>query len=101
MLWGLLVALRQAGTVRAAWKSVGETIGLRTTYRLVRRFGHVQTTLRQKLLRKEPAPVCNSHIREFAVIDHLKAAFPDSLCPVADYQSEFDIGLFCVPGPGF
>jgi hypothetical protein len=93
-LWQLLQCLRQGMSVKAAWEKIAAPFTLETGYRLRQAFTRSQTFIRSMLLRAGAPPKLNVAEPEWQLIDHLRAAFPGSACPVADFQVRFQAAFF-------
>jgi hypothetical protein len=59
----------------------------RTGYRIWKRFDRAQSNIRTALLGRGPPPTLATEHRPAAhTLAHLHAAFPNALCPIADFQ---------------
>jgi hypothetical protein len=95
-LWLLLQGLRQGLSIKAAWEQVASPFCLETGYRLRQAFLRSQTGIRSLLLRAEALPRMNVADPAFQVIEHLRAVFRASPCPVAEFQGRFQAAFLAV-----
>jgi hypothetical protein len=85
-LWRLLQHATADG-IRAAIRGFDCHLSDRTLLRIWKRFHHAQSNLRTKLFGCCPPPELPAGHRPAAqVLAHLRAAFPDTPCPIAAFQ---------------
>lgn len=95
-LWRLLQGLRQGLSAKAAWEKVSSPFSPDTAYRLRKAFARSQTVIRSLLLRAGPVPRMTVADPTLQVIEHLRALFKRSACPVADFQLRFQTAFLRV-----
>lgn len=88
-LWHLLKGLRQGMSLKAAWEKISSPFCLETGYRIRGAFVRNQTFVRSLLLRAGSLPRFSADDPTMQVIEHLRAVFRNSACPVADFQLHF------------
>ena len=98
-LWQLLQHIRQGMSIKAAWEKIAAPFSLDNAYRLRQAFTQSQTFIRSMLLRAGAPPKTNVAKPEWQLIEHLRAAFPTSACPVADFQARFQAGFLRAAAP--
>ena len=96
-LWRLLQGIRQGLSIKAAWEKIPSPFCLETGYRLRATFARSQTFIRSLLLRAGALPKFTSAEPALQVIEHLRAVFPRSACPVADFQLRFQTAFLHAP----
>ena len=79
-LWGFLLGLLEAHSVKAAWERSGIGLCLDSAYRLLRQLHRIQSVLRSRLHARAPPPEgkigAGSPLRQ--VLEHLRSAFGDT-----------------------
>ncbi len=98
-LWHLIDGIRKGLSVKAAWEKVSSPFCLETGYRLCHAFARSQTFIRSLLLRAGALPKFSSAEPLLQVIEHLRALFPQSACPVADFQIRFQTAFLHTRAP--
>ena len=88
-LWQRLHNLREGLSLKSAWEKIVSPFSLDTGYRLRQAFLRSQSFIRSLLLRAGTLPKTKVTDPALQLIDHLKAIFPSSTCPVADFQFRF------------
>jgi len=86
----LLIAWAEHHWVHQGWQGLSKSLSLNSAYRLWRRFGQVQSTLRQRLARISlPAHCPDITEPRHQLTKHLKNAFNGADCPVTAFQAYF------------
>jgi hypothetical protein len=98
-IWQLLRGLRKGLCTKAAWEKVPSPFSLQTGYRLRNAFAQAQTFIRSMLLRAATLPKLSAADPQLQVIEHLRAAFPRSSCPVGEFQLHFQAAFLHVRPP--
>ena len=91
--------IRQCLSVKAAWEKAASPFSLATGYRFRHAFTRSQVFIRSMLLRAGALPRLNAADPEQQVIEHLRAVFSRSACPVADFQVRFQAAFFSARAP--
>lgn len=93
-LWDFIKGILKGLNPKAAWDATSRTFSLDTAYRLHKKLIDSQTTIRQTLVKEIPPPKTNSKNPLVQTLEHLKALFPKSDCPIAEYQWQFQRAFF-------
>lgn len=88
-VWLFLSGMRQGMSVKAAWEKTCGWFCLETGYRLIAAFKNSSFAIRSILLRANSSPGTKTADPVLQVIEHLLSVFPESACPVAEYQLRF------------
>lgn len=100
-LWGLLLGVRDGLCRYAAWQKVASPFCVHTGYRLWEAWIRSQSFIRSTLCRVAAPPLVKSGDSFADLLGHLRAVFPGSDCPVADFQVRFQTAfLVSVKVPG-
>lgn len=92
--WAFLKKILSGQSVQGAWESVRSIFTVECGYRLWDAFCRFQPTLRSLLCRiQEPAP-SSTRSPWIQTLEHLRAAFSTSSCPIAAWQIRFQ-KAFC------
>jgi hypothetical protein len=86
LLWAVLVGLLDRRSIQAAWQTAGRPLTLETTYHLIQRLRRRLSDVRVALARLIPPPAGLVSDPLLQTLEHLRAAFPASPCPVAAFQ---------------
>lgn len=89
LVWPWLVEVLAGLSVKAAVEKLCLPFALETVYRLRRRLQRGLDQVRARLCRKLPPPVSRQSRPLLQTVEHLRAVFPDSACPPADFQLHF------------
>lgn len=84
-LWKFL-QMAVTGTMTAAIHALRSPLCDQTLQRIWKRFTLAQSKIRTALLERCPPPQIHSPRPQAQVLAHLKAAFPNSDCPITDFQ---------------
>jgi hypothetical protein len=98
-LWRLLRGVVEGLSLYAAWDKVASPFCTHTGYRLWQAFTRSQSLIRSMLWRagRPPGTTCRDSRGE--LMRHLRAVFPTSVCPVADFQVRFQTGFLAMAKP--
>ncbi|MGO9002545.1 MAG: hypothetical protein ACLQHM_11300 [Limisphaerales bacterium] len=89
LVWQWLLKLLAGLSLKAATEKVRLPFALETLYRLRRKLRRQLDRLRARLCR-EQAPPRNAHVDPLLqTVAHLQIVFPQSHCPVVDFQLHF------------
>ena len=88
-LWKFLEGMLFGLSVKAAWEKMASPFCLECGYRLWKKFGSLQSKLRSLLCRKEDPKFSSLKNPLLQTIEHLKDLFPQSDCPIDEFQSHF------------
>lgn len=89
-LWQWLIQLLAGLSLKAAVEQARLPFALETIYQLRGKLRRRLERLRTSLCRRQPEPPRGAQADPLVqTIDHLKKAFPDSLCPPEDFQMQF------------
>jgi len=93
-LWLFLTAVAGGKSKSAALRQCQTDLHPSAAYRIFKRFCQAQSRIRSRLSRtvEVPAPPDDPHPFS-ATLTHLRVAFVDSSCPMADYQQTFQASL--------
>jgi hypothetical protein len=89
LVWRWLVELLAGLSVKAAVEKLRLPFALETICRLRRRLLCGLDQVRTRLCRELPPPVSQQSQPLLQTVEHLRAVFPDSVCPAADFQLHF------------
>lgn len=79
---------------RAAWQAATSGVmALSSGYRLWRRLGDAQASLRARLCRQCPPPDCSHHEPLAGLLAHFRVAFPGADCAFSSFQLHVQRGL--------
>ena len=86
----LLLAWSEHHSIQQGWQGLSKCLSLSSAYRLWRRFGQVQSTLREHIWRIGLPPDCpNITEPRHQLTEHLKNSFNLADCPVTAFQAHF------------
>jgi len=89
-LWIFLTAILAGRTKADAFRQIKTALHFTAAYRVFRRVEQAQSRLRAELARRvRPPGTTRSDAPLAATLEHLRAAFPNALCPPAEYQLVF------------
>lgn len=79
----------------SSFKAAAQTLpfALETLYHLMQRLRHRLDELRRHLCRRQPAPTSSQSDPLAHTIEHLQSAFPESVCPLSEFQIAFQCPL--------
>ena len=87
LLWKLLLGWLAGSSLKAAAQAL--PFALETLYHLRQRLRRRLDELRRHLCQRQPAPT-NSQSDPLAhTVEHLQSAFPESVCPLSEFQLAF------------
>jgi len=89
LVWRWLVELLAGLSIKAAVEKLRLPFALETLYRLRRRWQRGLAEVRPRLCREQPPPVSGQTDPLWQTVEHLRAVFPASACPLADFQLHF------------
>ena len=93
-LWRFFEALLAGMSQMKAFDFLALPFSFSTLHRLYRRFKNNQTRLRSRLSSLiKPPPSSLGEEPEHQTLRHLQDAFPDSACPLAEFQRTFQISF--------
>jgi hypothetical protein len=88
-VWRWLVELLAGLSAKAAVEKLRLPFALETVYRLRRRLQRGLDQVRTRLCREQSPPSSRQSQPLWQTVEHLRAVFPDSGCPLADFQLHF------------
>jgi hypothetical protein len=88
-VWRWLLKLLTGLSVKAAVEQLRLPLALETFHRLRRRLLRGLDQVRTRLCRELPPPASSQSQPLWQTVEHLRAAFPASACPVVDFQLRF------------
>lgn len=89
LVWQWLVKLLAGLSSKAAVEQVRLPFTLEAVYRLRRRLVRRLDALRTRLCRERPPPVSTQADPLLQTVEHLRAVFPGSACPPAEFQLHY------------
>lgn len=89
LVWQWLVELLGGLSVKAAVEKLRLPFALETIYRLQRWLQRGLDRVRIRLCREQSPPMSRQVQPLLQTVEHLRAVFPDSACPAADFQLHF------------
>jgi hypothetical protein len=89
LVWPWLVEMLAGVSVKAAVEKLRLPLALETFCRLRRRLQRELDRVRTRLCREQSPPVSRQVQPLLQTVEHLRAVFPDSACPAADFQLHF------------
>ena len=89
ILWALLCMLLAGCSLKAAAESFRAPFALETLYHIVARLRGRLDVVRSLLFTRGLPPPCSSVDPLSQTLAHLRAVFPNSACPTADFQCAF------------
>ena len=89
LVWRWLLELLAGLSVKAAVEKVRLPFALETIYRLRHRLQRRLDQVRTRLCREQSPPVSRQTQPLLQTVEHLRAVFPDNVCPPADFQLRF------------
>jgi len=89
MVWRWLVEVLAGLSIKAAAEKLRLPFALETIYRLRRRMLRGLDPVEKKLPGEKPQRISKNPQILLQTLEHLKAVFPDSSCPPADFQLHF------------
>jgi hypothetical protein len=91
LLWRWLVKLLAGFSLKAAAEKLRLPFALETVYRLRRGLRQCLASVRTRLCREQSPPVSTPPDPLLQTVEHLRAVFPDSECPLAAFQLHFQL----------
>jgi hypothetical protein len=88
-LWKVLQCLLEGDSIRATWKTLGLPFALESIYHLLQRLRQRMASVRSALCRKQSPPATSQADALLQTVEHLRNVFPESDCPVAAFQLDF------------
>ncbi len=94
-VWKFLSGIKEDTSLIEAFRRSGSGLGEASAYRLLRKFKHNQARLRTFMTRVKGPPILK-HCKDAVIqtIAHLKSLFPQSPCPVSEFQYCFQASFF-------
>ena len=89
LVWRWLVELLAGLSIKAAVEKLRLPFALETVYRLRQRLQRGLDQVRTRLCREQSPPLSRQSQPLLQTVEHLRAVFPDSACPPADFQLHF------------
>jgi hypothetical protein len=89
LLWKLLCQWLAAASIQAAAQSLPRTFPLETVYHLLCRLRQRLDAVRCRLCLEQKAPDSSQTDPLRQTVEHLQSVFPNTLCPVAEFQLFF------------
>jgi hypothetical protein len=90
LLWKLLCQWLAAASIRAAAaQALPRTFTLETIYHLLGRLRQRLDAVRSRLCREQKPPASSQSDPLRQTLEHLQSVFPNTLCPVAEFQLFF------------
>ena len=89
LLWRWLVEVLAGLSFKAAAEKVRLPFALETVYRLRRGLRQCLASVRTRLCREQSPPVSSQTDPLLQTVEHLRAVFPGSSCPPAEFQLHF------------
>lgn len=89
LVWPWLVQLLAGLSLKAAMEKLRLPFALETGYRLRHRLRQGLDQIRPRLCREQSPPASAHADPLLQTVAHLRATFPDSACPPADFQLHF------------
>lgn len=93
LVWRWLVELLAGLSVKAAAEKVRLPFALETVYRLRCRLARGLDRVRTRLCREQPPPVSRQAEALLQTVEHLRAVWPRSACPLTEFQLHFQSPL--------
>lgn len=94
-LWNLLSAVLENIPVYLIPLKKGIMLSITSAYRLWNKFKLNQSHIRSYITRiTSPPKLSKEKLPEIQCITHLKSAFSEGVCPIADFQYKFQISFF-------
>lgn len=88
-LWKFLKSLGSGLCVKKAWEKLATGFNLKCGYRIALAMQRAHSKIRTLLCRVEAPPVVASNHPLEQTVCHLKAVFPDAVCPVRAFHLNF------------
>lgn len=89
LVWPWLLELLAGLSVEAAVETLRLPFALETFHRLRRRLERGLDPVRARLCREQSPPASRQVRPLLQTVEHLRAVFPGSACPAADFQLRF------------
>lgn len=89
LVWRWLVELLAGLSIKAAVEKLRLPFALETLYRFRRRLQCGLDQVRTRLCRQESPPASRQVQPLLQTVEHLRAVFPASACPLVDFQLRF------------
>jgi hypothetical protein len=89
LVWRWLVKVLAGFSLKAAAEELRLPFALETVYRLGRQLRRQLDRLRARLCREQSPPASRQTDPLLQTAEHLRAVFPGSACPPADFQLRF------------
>jgi hypothetical protein len=88
-VWSWLVEVLAGRSLKAAAEKLRLPFALETLYRLRRGLQQGLDRVRTRLCREQSPPTSGQTDPWLQTVEHLRAVFPDSACPLAAFQFHF------------
>jgi hypothetical protein len=89
-LWRLLSSLLEGRSIKAAFEGLGSLpFALETCYHLLQRLREQLSEVRCLLSREQKSPSSAQTDPLLQTVEHLRRVFPQSSCPLVDFQIQF------------
>jgi hypothetical protein len=88
-VWSWLVEVLAGRSLKAAAEKLRLPFALETLYRLRRGLQQGLDRVRTRLCREQSPPASGQTDPWLQTVEHLRAVFPDSACPLAAFQFHF------------
>jgi hypothetical protein len=88
-LWRLLDRWRAGGSIKAAAEALALPFALETLYHVLHRVRRQLAEVRSRLFREQKPAVSAQTDPLLQTVEHLRRLFPQSVCPVTDFQLHF------------
>jgi len=88
-LWRLLDRWRAGGSIKAAAEALALPFALETLYHALHRLRQQLAAVRSQLWRVQKPGDSSQTDPLLQTVEHLRRLFPQSLCPVTDFQLHF------------
>jgi hypothetical protein len=89
VLWQLLIGLLSGGSIRSVFHRVKPPLALESVYHLLQRLRQRLDLIRVRLCRRVRPPDSPHQDPLLQTIEHLRVAFAGALCPVRQFQLDF------------
>ncbi|MGH7951542.1 MAG: hypothetical protein ACREFE_06445 [Limisphaerales bacterium] len=89
LVWRWLMEVLAGLSLKAAAEKVRLPFALETIYRLRQRLRRCLDRVRTQLCREQSPPASRQVDPLLQTVEHLRRVFPQSVCPLADFQLHF------------